>query len=106
MTLILETSVSDIHRCPGCGAPCAVDRDRIEAAENAGQSPQELKALLGRGRAKKGMFDGDLDNGELEIGQVSSLIQAVKPAAEVMTELVEGYSALTRGMEDPRFRWA
>lgn len=37
MTLILETSVSDIHRCPGCGAPCAVDRDRIEAAENAGQ---------------------------------------------------------------------
>ena len=52
------------------------------------------------------MFEGDLDNGELEIGQVSSLIQAVKPAAEVMTELVEGYSALTRGMEDPRFRWA
>ena len=51
------------------------------------------------------MFEGDLDNGELEIGQVSSLIQAVKPAAEVMTELVEGYSALTRGMEDPRFRW-
>lgn len=37
MTLILETSVSDIHRCPGCGAPCAVDRDRIAAAENAGQ---------------------------------------------------------------------
>ena len=74
---------------------------QVVEAENAGQSPEELKALLGRGRAKKGMFEGDLDNGELEIGQVSSLIQAVKPAAEVMTELVEGYSALTRGMEDP-----
>ena len=79
---------------------------QVVEAESAGQSPEELKALLGRGRAKKGMFEGDLDNGELEIGQVSSLIQAVKPAAEVMTELVEGYSALTRGMEDPRFRWA
>jgi enoyl-[acyl-carrier protein] reductase II len=83
----------------------AFAREVVEA-ENAGQSPEELKALLGRGRAKKGMFEGDLDNGELEIGQVSSLIQAVKPAAEVMTELVEGYSSLTRGMEDPRFRWA
>jgi len=78
---------------------------QVVEAENAGQSPEELKALLGRGRAKKGMFEGDLDNGELEIGQVSSLIQAVKPAAEVVTELVEGYSALTRGMEDPRFHW-
>ena len=75
-------------------------------AENAGQSPEELKALLGRGRAKKGMFEGDLESGELEIGQVSSLIREVKPAAEVVKELVEGYSALTRGMEDPRFRWA
>jgi enoyl-[acyl-carrier protein] reductase II len=79
---------------------------QVVEAENAGQSPEELKALLGRGRAKKGMFEGELNNGELEIGQVSSLIQAVKPAAEVMTELVEGYSALTRGMEDPQFRWA
>jgi enoyl-[acyl-carrier protein] reductase II len=77
----------------------------VVEAENAGHSPDELKALLGRGRAKKGMFEGDLDNGELEIGQVSSLIQRVKPAAEVVTELVEGYAALTRGTEDPRFRW-
>ena len=83
----------------------AFAREVVEA-ENAGRSPEELLALLGRGRAKKGMFEGDLESGELEIGQVSSLIQAVKPAAEVMTELVEGYSALTRGMEDPRFRWA
>ena len=82
----------------------AFAREVVEA-ENAGQSPEELKALLGRGRAKKGMFEGDLENGELEIGQVSSLIQAVKPAAEVVTELAEGYSALTRGMEDARFRW-
>jgi enoyl-[acyl-carrier protein] reductase II len=78
----------------------------VVEAENAGRSPQELQALLGRGRAKKGMFEGDLESGELEIGQVSSLIREVKPAAEVVTELVEGYSALIQGMEDPRFRWA
>jgi len=79
---------------------------QVVEAENAGQSPEELEALLGRGRAKKGMFEGDLESGELEIGQVSSLIREVKPAAEVVTELVEGYSALTQGMEDPRFHWA
>ena len=78
----------------------------VMKAENAGQSAEELKSLLGRGRAKKGMFEGDLENGELEIGQVSSLIEEVKPAAEVLAELVEGYEALTRGMEDHRFRWA
>ena len=77
----------------------------VMKAENAGQSAEELKSLLGRGRAKKGMFEGDLENGELEIGQVSSLIEEVKPAAEVLAELVEGYEALTRGMEDHRFRW-
>lgn len=78
----------------------------VLAAENDGKTVEELQALLGRGRAKKGMFEGDLDAGELEIGQVSSLIDEVKPAGEIVAELVAGYQAMTKGMEDPRFKWA
>ena len=50
---------------------------------------EELRTLLGRGRAKKGIFEGDLEEGELEIGQVSSIISRQQPVAEVMKELVE-----------------
>ena len=58
----------------------------IEAQKNHA-SVEELKILLGRGRAKKGMFYGDIDEGELEIGQVSALINEIKPAAEIVKEL-------------------
>ena len=49
------------------------------SAESAGASPDELKTLLGKGRAKKGMFEGELSEGELEIGQVASMIDSIKP---------------------------
>lgn len=54
------------------------------------QSPsvEELKLLLGRARAKKGMFEGDLEEGELEIGQVSAIIHDIKPAAEIVADMV------------------
>jgi len=48
----------------------------------------QLQELLGRGRAKKGMFEGDLDNGELEIGQIAGLIDEIKPAAKIIEEIV------------------
>jgi len=51
-------------------------------------SKEELITLLGRSRAKKGMFEGDLENGELEIGQISGLIHEIKPAAEVVQEII------------------
>lgn len=54
-------------------------------------SKQELIELLGRGRAKKGMFEGDLENGELEIGQISGLIHSIKPAREIIKEIVEEF---------------
>ncbi len=57
----------------------------------------ELKSLLGRGRAKKGMFEGDLEQGELEIGQVSSLINYIKPAATIIKEMVAEYQ-LAKGL--------
>jgi enoyl-[acyl-carrier protein] reductase II len=60
----------------------------VENAYKNDASLEELQALLGRGRAKKGMFEGDLINGELEIGQVASLITEIKPAGKIIEELV------------------
>jgi enoyl-[acyl-carrier protein] reductase II len=64
---------------------------RIYEAELQGASAEELKELLGRARAKKGMFEGDLKEGELEIGQVSALIKNIKPASLVVKEMMEEY---------------
>jgi enoyl-[acyl-carrier protein] reductase II len=61
----------------------------IYEAETRGATREELMQLLGRARAKKGMFEGDLEEGELEIGQVSALIKEMKPAGEVVNELWE-----------------
>ena len=55
-------------------------------------SVDELKELLGRARAKRGMFEGDLDEGELEIGQISGLIHEIKPAAQIVEELIADYN--------------
>jgi enoyl-[acyl-carrier protein] reductase II len=65
---------------------------QVEAAYQAGASKAELSELLGRGRAKKGMFEGDLKEGELEIGQVSGLIQEIVPAAQVVEEMVKEFN--------------
>ena len=65
--------------------------EEIEAAELRGASVEELKTLLGRARAKKGMFEGDLEQGELEIGQISSFIREIKPAAVVLQEVWEEF---------------
>lgn len=56
-------------------------------------SVTELQALLGRGRAKKGMFEGDLEEGELEIGQVSALITEIRPAAEILEEIWSDFTS-------------
>jgi enoyl-[acyl-carrier protein] reductase II len=59
----------------------------IKAAELRGASQEELAWLLGSRRAKHGMFEGDLDNGELEIGQVAALVNKIQPAAEIVQEM-------------------
>lgn len=66
-------------------------RDVVEKAEDSGVTVEELRALLGRGRAKKGIFEGDLEEGELEIGQVSAILSRQQSVAEVMAEIVEAY---------------
>lgn len=65
--------------------------ERVREAESRCASVEELKDLLGRARAKKGMFEGDLDEGELEIGQISGLINTIKPAAEILQEIWQEY---------------
>jgi enoyl-[acyl-carrier protein] reductase II len=66
---------------------------KVEEAETRCASLEELKEILGRARAKKGMFEGDLDEGELEIGQIASQIKSIKPAAEIMQEIIDEYNA-------------
>lgn len=60
---------------------------QIKIAEENGASPEELRKLLGKGRAKQGMFEGKLENGELEIGQVSAQIKIIQPAKEILNEI-------------------
>lgn len=67
--------------------------DKVQQAYAQGAGPEELKALLGRARAKLGMFEGDLDEGELEIGQVAALIHNIPPAATIVSDMVREYEA-------------
>ncbi len=60
---------------------------QVEMAENNGATNEQLAELLGRGRAKKGMFEGDLIEGELEIGQISAGINSIKPAEQIVNEI-------------------
>jgi enoyl-[acyl-carrier protein] reductase II len=66
---------------------------QVETAYAQGAKLEELKALLGRGRAKKGMFEGDLDEGELEIGQVSAQFATILPAATIVKDMINEYQS-------------
>jgi enoyl-[acyl-carrier protein] reductase II len=67
--------------------------EQVQEAELRGASREELALILGRARAKKGMFEGDLDEGDLEIGQVAAMINEVKPAAQILQELWQEFVA-------------
>lgn len=66
-------------------------RTSIETAEEQGASAEKLKELLGKGRAKRGIFEGDLEEGELEIGQVAALFRQRQTVKKVMDELIQGF---------------
>ena len=72
----------------------------VEEAEARGASAEELRELLGKGRAKKGIFEGDLQNGELEIGQIASLFHEEQSVAEEMKEIVNAFRAARQQMLD------
>lgn len=69
---------------------------QIEEAEQRGAQPGELKMLLGSRRSRRGIFEGDLDEGELEIGQVAASIRDIKPAAVILQEIMEEYNQLRK----------
>jgi len=78
---------------------------KLQEAYDRGATAEELKQLLGRGRAKKGMFEGDLVEGELEIGQISGLIHEVKPAAEIVQEILEEYRTALKEQTSDKFNF-
>ncbi len=69
---------------------------QVAKAEQQGATAEDLQKLLGRGRAKKGIFEGDLIEGELEIGQVAASIRDIKPAAEIVYEIWNEYQEVKR----------
>jgi len=68
--------------------------NQIVSAYDKGATKEDLRALLGRGRAKKGMFLGDLEDGELEVGQISANMDAIKPAGEIVQEIIEEFQII------------
>jgi enoyl-[acyl-carrier protein] reductase II len=76
---------------------------QVEDAEHRGASAEDLRQLLGRARAKRGMFEGDLEEGELEIGQVAAAIHGLEPAADILRSIWEEYRTARRNlcMESP-----
>lgn len=74
--------------------------EEVRQAELSGASPEALAALLGRGRAKRGMFEGHLDEGELEIGQVSALIHDIQPAATILQNIWEEFNAVRKRLAE------
>lgn len=78
---------------------------QVEQAYQNEASVEELKELLGRGRAKKGMFEGDLEEGELEIGQIASIISEVKPAAEIVKEIINEFESARQELTGSKFQF-
>lgn len=72
--------------------------DQVQAAELRGATKEEMQTLLGRARAKKGMFEGDLDEGELEIGQAGALFDSILPAADIVNNV---WQEFTDGLSNP-----
>lgn len=72
---------------------------QVKEAELNGVDTETLRLLLGKGRAKKGMFEGDLDEGELEIGQIAAIINEVKSAADIVKEIWNDFNSAIRAIK-------
>ncbi len=77
--------------------------NKIQEAYHQHATPETLKEILGRGRAKKGMFEGDMIEGELEIGQIASLIKEVKPAADIIDEILGEFHEIRRQLNSNNY---
>ena len=74
--------------------------DRMTAAEEQGATADELREMIGFGATRRGIFEGDVDNGELEIGQVASSIREIRPVADIMAQLVSDFDATRQRLLD------
>ena len=92
---VVEAGEGDTHLTLKELAPVRLLKNKfyndVQAAYEQGYGIEELKDLLGRARAKRGMFEGDMEEGELEIGQVSALIHDIKPAAEIISDMIQEF---------------
>ena len=75
----------------------------VNKLEQEGASTEQVSQLLGKGRAKKGMFEGDLNEGELEIGQISGIIKEIKPAALIVEEIIKEFILAKKELENISF---
>jgi enoyl-[acyl-carrier protein] reductase II len=100
---ILETKEGETQLTLKELAPVRLIKNKFyqDVQELYSKSPtkEELSALLGRARAKHGMFEGDMDEGELEIGQIAGLIHEIKPAAEIIDEMITDYNLARKEVE-------
>jgi len=97
---IVEVKEGDTHLTLKELAPVRLVKNKfyqeIQALYQQGPTVEQLKELLGRARAKRGMFEGNLDDGELEIGQIAGLIHEIKPAKEVLEAIVTEYKQVKK----------
>ena len=78
--------------------------DRVEGVYEQGGSVEDLKDLLGRGRAKKGMFEGDLEEGELEIGQISARLDHIEKAGDIVNSMMLEFGQVAKGFQGVEFK--
>jgi len=77
----------------------------VEDAESKGADREQLSKLLGKGRAKLGMFEGDTENGELEIGQISALINKIKPVKNIISDIILEYKTAKEQLNHIRYNF-
>lgn len=100
---VVKASEGDTHLTLKELAPVRLLKNKfyndVQNAYEQGATVERLKELLGRARAKRGMFEGDLEEGELEIGQVSTLIHEIKPASEIVMDIMREFGEAINGVE-------
>jgi len=101
-TAVINAAEGDTHLSMKALTPVRLLRnaffEQIVAAEKRGAGVEELKELLGKGRAKKGMYEGQLQEGELEIGQASSLLKEILPAKVIVDNI---WAEFNEGLRNP-----
>ncbi|NAS12025.1 NAD(P)H-dependent flavin oxidoreductase [Poritiphilus flavus] len=105
---VVEAGEGDTHLTLKELAPVRLIKNKfyndIQQAYANGADADQLRELLGRARAKRGMFEGDLEEGELEIGQVSALIHDIRPAAEIVEELMREFRLSKESIQTAKFK--